>query len=207
MSNSWKISPRTKYSLIGRGCEQCAIDNLTKTTEEFICESKLIHGDKYDYSLVDYINSQTKITIKCKVKDHVGFKLYPNRHLSGYGCPICNKYNQRGYSLKDAKLGRYKFSGFIYFIKLYNEKESFYKIGISKKLKQRIKSIKNDSKYNVEVIKTEFFDDFNKSIIKEYELHNKYEEYSYNPKNSFGGYTECFDLENQNILSKVTNEF
>ena len=39
-----------------------------KTTEEFIAEAKLVHGNKYDYSKVKYINSSTKVIIVCK--DH-----------------------------------------------------------------------------------------------------------------------------------------
>jgi hypothetical protein len=37
-----------------------------KTTEEFIQDAIKIHGDKYDYSKVEYINSKTKVIIICK---------------------------------------------------------------------------------------------------------------------------------------------
>ena len=37
-----------------------------KTTNQFVKEAKQIHGDKYDYSLVDYKNSKTKVKIICK---------------------------------------------------------------------------------------------------------------------------------------------
>ena len=33
------------------------------TTKEFINKAKLVHGDKYDYSLVEYVNNSTKIKI------------------------------------------------------------------------------------------------------------------------------------------------
>ena len=36
------------------------------TTLEFIKKSKEIHGDKYDYSLVDYKKTDEKIKIICK---------------------------------------------------------------------------------------------------------------------------------------------
>ena len=36
------------------------------TTEEYVEKAKLIHGDNYDYSLVEYKNAKTKIMIKCK---------------------------------------------------------------------------------------------------------------------------------------------
>ena len=56
--------------------------------DSFIFKSKKIHGDKYDYSLVNYINNKTKVTILCSI--HGEFKQRPNDHLSGYGCSKCS---------------------------------------------------------------------------------------------------------------------
>ncbi len=61
----------------------------TKTTQEFIQDARKIHGDKYDYSLVEYINSKTKLTIICK--EHGEFGRIANDHLSGHGCQKCTK--------------------------------------------------------------------------------------------------------------------
>ena len=58
---------------------------------EFIKKSKEIHGDKYDYSLVDYINSKTKVKIICK--EHGIFVQTPRSHVTGSGCPLCDKSN------------------------------------------------------------------------------------------------------------------
>ena len=57
------------------------------TTNEFIEKAKKIHGDKYDYNKVDYINNRTKICIICK--EHGEFQQTPNKHLLGQGCPEC----------------------------------------------------------------------------------------------------------------------
>ncbi len=54
---------------------------------EFIKKCKLIHGNKYDYSLVNYINNKTKIEIICHT--HGIFKQLPDDHLSGHGCKKC----------------------------------------------------------------------------------------------------------------------
>ncbi len=35
------------------------------TTEQFIEKSRQVHGNRYDYSKVNYINSRTKVTIIC----------------------------------------------------------------------------------------------------------------------------------------------
>ena len=58
-------------------------------TQEFIKRAKQIHGDKYDYSKVEYVTSETKVQIICP--KHGEFFQTPNCHLSGHGCPICNE--------------------------------------------------------------------------------------------------------------------
>jgi len=58
-----------------------------KTQEEFITEAINIHGNKYDYSNVIYINNETNIKIICK--KHGYFFSNPHIHLQGKGCPSC----------------------------------------------------------------------------------------------------------------------
>jgi len=57
------------------------------TTEQFIDKAKQVHGDKYDYSKVEYKNSKEKVVIICK--EHGEFSQIPNNHLRGIGCPTC----------------------------------------------------------------------------------------------------------------------
>ena len=57
------------------------------TTEEFIRRAKEIHGDKYDYSKVEYVNCETKVCIICP--EHGEFRIRPTKHLSGKGCQQC----------------------------------------------------------------------------------------------------------------------
>ena len=57
-------------------------------TEEFIKKAKEVHGDKYDYSKVEYINAKTKVCIICPI--HGEFLQIPKHHLKGCGCPSCN---------------------------------------------------------------------------------------------------------------------
>jgi hypothetical protein len=63
-----------------------------KTTKKFIEESKNIHGDKYDYDKVNYINSKNKVIITCKI--HGEFEQIPNNHLNKSGCPKCSKISR-----------------------------------------------------------------------------------------------------------------
>lgn len=57
------------------------------TTEEFISKAKIIHGNEYDYSLSEYINTIKKVKIICH--KHGEFNQAPINHLSGAGCPKC----------------------------------------------------------------------------------------------------------------------
>lgn len=59
------------------------------TTKEFIDRADSVHNGKYDYSKVEYINTSTKVCIKCP--EHGEFWQTPNNHLHGYGCPECKK--------------------------------------------------------------------------------------------------------------------
>ena len=77
----------------GHGCNDCAIqknsDNLRKSNDEFIKQAQDIHGDKYDYSQVNYSRTGDKIDIICP--KHGPFDTTPNHHLRGVGCPICQE--------------------------------------------------------------------------------------------------------------------
>jgi hypothetical protein len=57
------------------------------TVEEFISKSKLIHGDKFQYSKFVYINNRTRGIIICPI--HGEFQQTPMNHLSGNGCDEC----------------------------------------------------------------------------------------------------------------------
>ena len=72
------------------GCPKCGNDKtaLRMTTEDFIQKAKTIHGDRYDYSKVEYIDNKKEVCIICR--EHGEFWQKPKNHLSGYGCPICS---------------------------------------------------------------------------------------------------------------------
>ena len=61
--------------------------------ESFIEKAKIVHGDYYDYSLVEYVNSRTKIKIICPI--HGNFEQISNNHLRGSGCNVCNNNNYK----------------------------------------------------------------------------------------------------------------
>lgn len=76
---------RPHSHLRGSGCNMCS--NKIPSTVEFIEKAKKVHGDKYDYSKVEYVNAKTKICIICH--KHGEFWQLPNSHLNGQGCKAC----------------------------------------------------------------------------------------------------------------------
>ena len=50
-----------------------------------------MHSNKYDYSKVEYVNTQTKVMIICPI--HGVFEQIPSSHLKGYGCRKCSNGN------------------------------------------------------------------------------------------------------------------
>ena len=63
--------------------------------EEFINKVKQIHGNRYDYSKVNYKNNRTKIIIICK--KHGEFLQFPNNHLKGCGCFKCCFFGKKSH--------------------------------------------------------------------------------------------------------------
>ena len=86
---------RPNEHLNGCGCPKCGHDKTnikqTFTTDDFVQKAREVHRDKYDYSKVNYVNSQTKVCIICP--KHGEFWQIPNQHLKGRGCLRCkNSY-------------------------------------------------------------------------------------------------------------------
>ena len=77
--------------LQGIGCIQCGYATMKQkqrdNTKNFIKKAKEIHGDKYDYSKVEYVNRFTKVCIICP--EHGEFWQTPSNHLGGHGCDKC----------------------------------------------------------------------------------------------------------------------
>jgi len=74
--------------LAGNGCHKCSTDRQRLKLEDFINKAKLVHGNEFNYSKVDYKNAREKICIICE--DHGEFYQKPYSHLEGVGCPHCN---------------------------------------------------------------------------------------------------------------------
>lgn len=75
--------------LNGGGCKCYYYKLIQKQNEmEFYKKAASVHNNKYDYSLVEYINALTKVKIKCLQCKNV-FEQKPGDHVFGNGCPNC----------------------------------------------------------------------------------------------------------------------
>lgn len=88
--------------LRGKGCKTCAIkkvhDKQRKPLEKFIFEAKKVHGNKYDYSEVNYYNNRDKVKIYCN-SCNTYFWQAPDKHLARQDCP-CFKLKKMHNKLK-----------------------------------------------------------------------------------------------------------
>jgi len=72
--------------LEGKGCQMCG-GSKKIDIQTFIEKSNLKHNDYYNYDYVKYLNSNTKVEIKCPI--HGFFEQTPNKHINGSGCHKC----------------------------------------------------------------------------------------------------------------------
>lgn len=83
-----------EHYLEKRGCPKCGnhLVRRKKTTEELITDFKKVHGDKYDYSLVEFMDYDQKIKIICPI--HGEFEQLPLSHKK-LGCGSCGHARKR----------------------------------------------------------------------------------------------------------------
>lgn len=81
----WWMSPNNH--LRGHRCPGC-YGTPKYTNDEFITMAKKIHGNKYDYSKIEYKGNKTNVCIICP--KHGEFWQKPQSHLNGNGCSKCS---------------------------------------------------------------------------------------------------------------------
>ena len=122
--------------LIGQGCPNCGVvrgaSKMRRTTESFVIDARAIHGEKYDYSNVEYSGAFENVKIVCPVDGE--FQQSPTSHLAGIGCPRCSRRKQGApRNLTRALRGEFDDSkdAFVYIVtfKLPCARDSLFKIG------------------------------------------------------------------------------
>lgn len=62
-----------------------------KTHQNFVKDAQRVHGDRYKYDKVMYVNGNSKVFITCP--KHGDFEQIPRSHLQGKGCPFSPQRN------------------------------------------------------------------------------------------------------------------
>jgi Zn finger protein HypA/HybF involved in hydrogenase expression len=79
------------------GCMSCGHqktgDAFRFSQDTFIQRAVKAHGDKYDYSKVNYINNMVKVEILCK-QHNLTFWQSPQKHWIGQQCPKCSHHKK-----------------------------------------------------------------------------------------------------------------
>jgi hypothetical protein len=76
------------------GCMRCSKDQAAtryaKTPGQFIADAQSVHGNRYDYSHVEYRSTNIPVSIYCPTH-RLLFKQTPSNHLRGQHCPQCGE--------------------------------------------------------------------------------------------------------------------
>jgi len=206
--HGWFVQNLRVHTL-GSGCPSCGRSKAAKYRTsgkiDFERKAKKIHGNKYDYSSVVYVNAKTHVDIKCP--EHGVFKQSPCSHLNGSGCKVCNKSHGIGFSKKGfiAKSAKTENVANLYFVRISGNGEEFYKIGITtRNVDFRMRKITKEYGKDVVMVLT-----LNSSVIYDMEknIHADCADFKYTPKIKFCGYTECFTMSHKdlcNVIEKYT---
>jgi len=146
--------------LRGCGCPTCVGQDLD--TGKVITQFKKAHGDKYNYSKVDYKGVQEKVTIICP--EHGEFDQLPTSHKSGNGCPACGNYGFDG-----------TLPAILYYLRIDNGKA--YKIGVTNySVEERFKKYELNI---IDIIRVWSFDIGFDARNIEQEILGEYQEFKY----------------------------
>jgi len=185
---------------ITHGCAKCAVEDSEhninqkrKAKETFIPKSNEVHNNKYDYSKVEYVDPHTKVTIICPI--HGEFQQRPSHHLCGNGCSECGKLSWKNNSFNFVKkyqeIDMGKEMGHLYQLRIFDECESFYKVGITRNsISERYQAL-HRSNYSYEVIDDISLTNLETAIIEQ-TIHDSIDD-KYQPARKFrGSQHECY---------------
>lgn len=197
--------------LNGSRCPKCSNESnsgqyTTEPKENVIDKFIAVHGDRYDYSKVNYIKSRQKVEIICN--EHGSFWQTPKAHNQGQNCPECGRLavsakkkginHAGGWSYTNWEqqgLKSKRFIGFyIYILECWNDSERFYKIGktfrpISDRYTGNV-----GLPYEWKLIYKEEGSSRHISNLEK-EIHTNLKDYKYCPTIEFRGQTECFNTD------------
>jgi len=189
---------KIKNHIESNGCYKCgrkSFSDLQKTSyNDIILKIKTL-PPSIKVNLEKNRSYAYKDIIKCSCKIHGEFKKSLQDLFRGISCVKCRYKGYSRTSFVSFCKAKNKKKVTLYFIKIYDNKEIFYKIGItSNTVKIRFKHLYKNTKYKFEIIQT-----IEGTPLKIWNLENKIkkekQKFLYRPKKYFTGYTECFTKE------------
>lgn len=152
-----------------------------------------LYDNKYDFIVDSTDRHKGRCTLICPIH---GEQSIDNDHIfSGHGCPKCNKFWEN--------------SNIFYLVRLYNDDEDFYKLGVSYITEQgKVRRFGDYESlgYNVEEIKIIKFEDFVECRDFETKLKKLIKNNLYTPKHwESASSTECFTRDSLDIILNNLN--
>ena len=181
--------------LNGFGCPACGLERSAAacrlSLEEFIVKSREVHGNRYDYSNVEYKNNQVQIIIVCP--KHGAFSQSPGSHLQEFGCGTC--YRERATRRWSPDTFTPEFASqpcALYYLRFERLGERrFWKVGTTGAFATRMNSLRA-SDYTVTPIDVSH-GTRDACVRIELLIHKIFRTHRYKPELPFpGGHTECY---------------
>lgn len=185
----------------GKRCRLCRIEqqtlDQTMSQEMFIERGISIHGEKYDYTNVNYVNAHVKVQLTCN-DCYTKFKISPAKHIHhGQGCRKCCKFGGFDYTKP----------GYFYVQRLTNETGEYYKFGITYDVEKRMSQQKCGSKFEHELIYTEYFENGMDAVLLESTIKKELTCSVLEKYDLPDGYTETVNSSDIDILMEMVNSF
>ena len=205
-----KFKQSVSEHIQGKGCPECGRLSKYLGTNTFIERSISVHGDRFDYSLVEYEHSNIPVDIICK--SHGIFSQKPSSHMNGQKCPKCageeRAFKQHWNYVKRCELNEdlAESIGTLYLLEMTHGEEVFLKVGISSNFKRRLGHYKEDSistkvlkEINSTALQTAYWE---RDILKTIRENGV----KYLPKKEFRGWTECAVIDSKDFLINLFEE-
>jgi hypothetical protein len=171
--------------LNGIGCRACGYERNSQSfrisQDEFIERCRKTHGDKYDYSEVNYQGVGKKVRIICP--EHGPFEQLAGDHMVGRGCRSCQEYG-----FQPAK------PAILYYLRVRTSAGTMWKIGISNRTVEE--RFEGKILSNIRIIKTWAFKSGADALSKEQEILDEYS------VDLYGGAEKLLDSGNTELFTR-----
>ena len=189
--------------LNGARCTKCS-GLHKKTNEDIIKQFKEVHQNRYIYDEIEFQSVHEKINIRCT--EHGVFSQTPHNHRRGHGCPKCAALNKSSTFLMSH--GEYDCKARLYVFEIFGNNENFVKVGLTTRSPHnRMRDILMSSNRTYKCELLSFYEEDLVDIYKmEQLIHNNESLEKYVPKEIFGGWTECYSIDQKDRILALLDE-